>query len=57
MEYLILSPVGAATAALWALVNRDRRGPGRCIGCGKCDKTGICILTGKPLGGGKKKAE
>ena len=57
MEYLILIPVVAATAALWALVNRDRRGPGRCIGCGKCDKTGICILPGKPLGGGKKKAE
>ena len=21
-----------------------------CIGCGKCDRDGICILTGKPVG-------
>lgn len=51
MEWLILVPVMGITVALWVLVNRGRRGPSRCMGCGKCDKAGVCVLTGKAVGG------
>ena len=42
-------------ALLHGYVESFRRGPSRCMGCGKCDHNGgICILTGKSLANGRK---
>lgn len=46
---LLLIFVVAATAAAWVLVHRGKGGPSRCMGCGKCDRTGVCVLSGKPV--------
>lgn len=46
---LILAAVGAA-AWLQYRIQKQIQGPSHCMGCGKCDKTGICVLTGKPVG-------
>lgn len=51
---LILLAVVAVTATLWVLVNRKKGGPSRCMGCGKCDRTGVCVLNGQPV---RKKRE
>lgn len=55
--WLILTAVVAATGTLWYLVNRDKGGPSHCMGCGKCDRTGVCVLNGKPVGKGGRAAE
>lgn len=51
---LLIAAVGGA-AFLHYIVNRDAKGPSHCMGCGKCDKTGVCILTGEPVGPRRKK--
>lgn len=52
--WLLLAAVAAGTALVWYLVNRRRGGPSHCMGCGKCDRTGVCVLTGEKVGGGRK---
>lgn len=46
--WLILVVFVWGTATLWYLVNRGRSGPAQCMGCGKCDRTGKCVLREKP---------
>ncbi|MBQ8390448.1 MAG: hypothetical protein IJX52_05655 [Oscillibacter sp.] len=43
-----------ALALLHGYVESFRRGPSRCMGCGKCDHNGgVCILTGRSLATGR----
>ena len=51
---LILGTVGGA-AGLQYIIYKNIQGPSHCMGCGKCDKTGVCILTGQPVGPRRKK--
>ncbi len=51
---LLLVAVGGA-AWLQYSIHKQIQGPSNCMGCGKCDKTGFCILTGKPVGPRAKK--
>lgn len=46
---LLLLAVVLLTAGLWVGVNRKKRGPSRCIGCGKCDSTGVCARNRKTV--------
>ena len=46
---MLLILVLSATTAAWVLVHRDKGGPSRCMGCGKCDKSGVCVLSGKQV--------
>lgn len=43
---------GVIAAAMWVqyTISRSIDGPSHCMGCGKCSETGICVLTGKPVG-------
>ena len=50
---LLIAAVGGA-AFLQYIINRGVKGPSHCMGCGKCDKTGVCILTGEPVGPQRK---
>lgn len=50
MGWVLLIGIGAAVALWEYALSKGTRGPSRCIGCGKCDRDGICILTGKPVG-------
>lgn len=53
--WLLLFAVTAGTALVWYRIDRNKGGPSRCCGCGRCDRTGVCVLSGKPVkkGGGK----
>ena len=53
---LLIVAVGGAAWLQYAISKRIQ-GPSHCMGCGKCDKTGICVLTGQPVGPGRKKPE
>ncbi|WP_409968832.1 hypothetical protein RFF05_02365 [Bengtsoniella intestinalis] len=44
MGWLILAIVFGVTTYFWVMVNRDKGGPSHCMGCGKCDKDGVCVL-------------
>lgn len=44
MEWLILISILVITTVIWALVNSGGSGPAHCMGCGKCDRTGSCVL-------------
>ena len=47
----ILLGVVAAVVSIWQyILHKYTHGPSNCMGCGKCDQTGVCILTGKPVG-------
>lgn len=50
---LIIAVVAGATWLNY-IVHRDIQGPSHCMGCGKCDKTGVCVLTGEPVGPRRK---
>lgn len=50
---LLLVVVGGA-AWLQYVIHKSIQGPSHCMGCGKCDKTGVCILTGEPVGPRRK---
>lgn len=50
LGWLILIAVVAGSAWLQYVIHKHIQGPSHCIGCGKCSDTGICILTGKPVG-------
>ncbi len=50
LKVFIIVVVLSGVFAVWYILNRERRGPVHCMGCGKCDKTGVCILTGEPVG-------
>lgn len=50
LAYFLVAAALIVATVVWALVYRDCRGPVNCIGCGRCDRDGICILTGKPVG-------
>lgn len=52
--WLLIIVVVVGAAWLHYIVHRDIQGPSHCIGCGKCDKTGICILTGERIGPRRK---
>ena len=49
--------IAAVCGAAWLqyTIHKHIQGPSYCMGCGKCDKTGVCILTGEPVGPRKKK--
>ena len=47
--FLLIGAVGVA-AWLQYTIHKQIQGPANCMGCGKCDKTGVCILTGEPAG-------
>lgn len=51
---LILVVVGVA-AGLQYYIHKEIQGPSHCMGCGQCDKTGVCVLTGEPVGPGRKR--
>ena len=51
---LLTAAVGGA-AFFHYYINKGATGPSHCMGCGKCDKTGVCILTGEPVGPRRKK--
>ena len=51
---LIAAAVGGA-AWLQYVIHKNIQGPSNCMGCGKCDKTGVCVLTGEPVGPRRKK--
>lgn len=51
---LLIAAVGGA-AFFHYYINKSATGPSHCMGCGKCDKTGVCILTGEPVGPRRKK--
>lgn len=54
----ILLAVIAALVGVWQyVIHKYIQGPSNCIGCGKCDKTGVCILTGKPVGPRRRKRD
>ena len=50
--------IAAVCGAAWLqyTIHKLIQGPSHCMGCGKCDKTGVCILTGEPVGPRKKKS-
>ena len=50
--------IAAVCGAAWLqyTIPKHIPGPSHCMGCGKCDKTGVCILTGEPVGPRKKKS-
>lgn len=50
LGYIFLAAVIAGAAWLQYVISRDIQGPSHCIGCGKCGKDGICVLTGEPVG-------
>lgn len=50
---LLIAAVGGA-AWLQYIINKGVKGPSHCMGCGKCDKTGVCVLTGEPVGPRRK---
>lgn len=49
-----LLAVIAAAAWLQYTIYKNIQGPAHCMGCGKCSKTGVCILTGEPVGPRRK---
>lgn len=54
MGWVLLLAVFAAVGVGNYVLHKGTNGPSHCMGCGKCDKTGVCILTGKPVGPGRK---
>ena len=48
--------IGAVAVGAWVQyrIHKEIRGPSNCMGCGKCDKTGVCVLTGEPVGPRRK---
>lgn len=46
---LLIAALGGA-AWLQYIIGKSVQGPSNCMGCGKCDETGVCVLTGKPVG-------
>jgi len=51
--FVLIAIIGGA-AWMQYIISKDIQGPSHCMGCGKCDKTGVCILTGKPIGPRRK---
>lgn len=51
---LLIAVVGGA-AWLQYVIHKDIQGPSHCMGCGQCSKTGVCVLTGEPVGPRRKK--
>lgn len=49
----LLIAVFSAAAYLHSRIQQGANGPSRCMGCGKCDHTGVCVLTNQPVGGVK----
>nr|WP_325178941.1 hypothetical protein [uncultured Oscillibacter sp.] len=50
---LLAAAVGSA-AWLQYTIHKHIQGPSNCMGCGKCDKTGVCVLTGEAVGPRRK---
>lgn len=48
--WLLLTAAIGLAAWLQYSIHKHIQGPSRCMGCGKCDHTGVCVLTGKPVG-------
>ncbi len=53
--WIVLLAVIGGGAWLQYTISKDIQGPSHCMGCGKCGKDGICVLTGKPIGPRRKK--
>ena len=53
--WVFLAALILVVALLHGYVEQFRRGPSHCMGCGKCDETGVCILTNRPVGRGREK--
>lgn len=52
--WVLLGAIAAAAGVWQAILHRYTHGPSHCMGCGKCDETGVCILTGEPVRGKRK---
>lgn len=48
--WIFLIAVVGGGAWLQYIIHKHIQGPSHCMGCGKCDNTGICVLTGEPVG-------
>lgn len=53
--WILLGAVVGGGAWLEYSIHKHIQGPSHCMGCGQCDKTGVCILTGEPVGPRRKK--
>ncbi len=51
---LLAAAVTAAALVGWFLYGREQEHD-PCVGCGQCRETGVCVLTGKYVGTGKKR--
>ena len=56
LGWMLLITAVCGAAWLQYTIHKHIPGPSHCMGCGKCDKTGVCILTGEPVGPRKKKS-
>ncbi len=54
LGWVLLIAVAVIVGVGQYFMHKGTNGPSHCMGCGKCDKTGVCILTNKPVGPGKK---
>ena len=54
LGWILIAVVIGVAAFLQYVIHKNIQGPSNCMGCGKCDKTGICVLTGKPVGPRRK---
>lgn len=55
LGWILLFAVVGGAAWLQYVIHKNIQGPSNCMGCGKCDKTGICVLTGEPVGPRRKR--
>ena len=55
LGWIFLAAVIAAAARLSYIIHREVQGPSHCMGCGKCSGSGVCILTGEPVGPRRKR--
>lgn len=54
LGWIFLAAVIVAAAWVQYTVHKGVQGPSHCMGCGKCSESGICILTGEPVGRRKR---
>lgn len=55
LGWILLAAAVGGAAWLQYTISKGVHGPAHCMGCGKCDKTGVCVLTGEPVGPRRKK--
>lgn len=57
LAWILLAAALGGAVYIHYIIHRDLQGPSHCIGCGKCSKDGVCILTGKPVGSRRRDPE